>query len=414
MKNRIRIARGLKSALTNNNSNIEKDTNGKVIKGTPIYTTDERKLYISDGNQTPEQLEGINATGAEKLINISNGNVTNQSTTNGKLMYVDSADGKVKDCNITKGSSIKPIYMDNGEIKESDGTIGAINQPLYLNDGCMTALSDTVGGTSGQATYPVYLNAGVISTLTTPLSNNVYGFVEFAENKICFWGDGVTTEFYDKRLIALPEGVTLTVKINNIETNDYSYHGGSTGNNNYFIAFTSAPAYGSKIVITPSDSISFPIPKVAIDTSGDYITPTPSSPGPYTKSYEIVITKDNLYTDFKNDKVALILYFKITINEDLFSSERVTTCFIDSHLSSTVLNYSIGDWAYPNDPNNNNSRTIFDTTATIDVTQYSTSTNSVNIKFYDGGCWQDGQGVGLDRITNTVIELIGYRLVYLY
>lgn len=158
MKNRIRIARGPKSALTNSNTNIEKDANGKVIKGTPIYTTDERKLYISNGNQTPEQLQGINAVGAEKLVNISSGTVTNQSTTNGKLMYVDSADGKVKDCNITKGSSTKPVYMDNGEIKESSATVGG-----------------TTGTSPNQTTYPVYLSSGVIKALNSKLSNDISG-----------------------------------------------------------------------------------------------------------------------------------------------------------------------------------------------------------------------------------------------
>lgn len=171
MKNRIRIARGPKSALTNSNTNIEKDANGKVIKGTPIYTTDEHKLYISNGNQTPEQLEGINAVGAEKLVNISSGTVTNQSTTNGKLMYVDSTDGKVKDCNITKGSSIKLIYMDTGEIKESTSTVGG-----------------TTGTAPNQTTYPVYLDNGEIKVLDSKLSNDISGNADSAtkSNSVIF------------------------------------------------------------------------------------------------------------------------------------------------------------------------------------------------------------------------------------
>lgn len=65
MKNRIRIARGTKAQLNT--------VNDVLPAGTPVFTTDENKLYIGDGVTQGKNLKAINANNAENVTDKING-----------------------------------------------------------------------------------------------------------------------------------------------------------------------------------------------------------------------------------------------------------------------------------------------------------------------------------------------------
>lgn len=71
MKNRIRIARGTKAQLTGIASVIP--------AGVPIYTTDENKLYVSDGTKTGVNITAVNAANADTATNATNATNLNAS-----------------------------------------------------------------------------------------------------------------------------------------------------------------------------------------------------------------------------------------------------------------------------------------------------------------------------------------------
>lgn len=65
MKNRIRIARGTKAQLNT--------VNTVLPAGTPIFTTDENRLYIGDGVTQGKNLTAINVNNAENVTDKING-----------------------------------------------------------------------------------------------------------------------------------------------------------------------------------------------------------------------------------------------------------------------------------------------------------------------------------------------------
>ena len=185
----------IKFLRTNDLSSVTDNTALDFVpaNGQPFYDAKSNMLFIGDGTSKVSDIKAhyektLNSNGAQKLINIdaSTGNITNQSTTEGKLMYVDS-NGKVKNYNASNasgkniGSGINPVYIANdGTVTASSSTVGTGgNKIVYLKDGAMTESAANVGGTttSGNTTttYPVYLNAGVITELTGALSNDITG-----------------------------------------------------------------------------------------------------------------------------------------------------------------------------------------------------------------------------------------------
>lgn len=77
MKNRIRIARGTKAQLNT--------VNDVLPAGTPVFTTDENKLYIGDGVTQGKNLKAINANNAENVTDKINGV---------RISYIFESDGK--------------------------------------------------------------------------------------------------------------------------------------------------------------------------------------------------------------------------------------------------------------------------------------------------------------------------------
>ena len=135
-KKRIRVLR------TNNLANISQSDNLNFVpeKGQPFYDAQSKMLFIGDGASTisaikADYTKSINSDGAQRLINVNNstGEVTNQSTTEGKLMYINS-DGKASD------------YNTNGA---ADKNIGSTINPVYVaNDGTITKLPKTISETT--------------------------------------------------------------------------------------------------------------------------------------------------------------------------------------------------------------------------------------------------------------------------
>ena len=155
-KKRIRVLR------TNNLANISQsdDLNFVPEKGQPFYDAESKMLFIGDGASKISDIKAdytksINSDGAQRLINVNNttGEVTNQSTTEGKLMYIDS-DGKASNYNVNGvagkniGSTTNPVYVANdGTVTASNANVGSSIQPTYLNDGTITKLPKTISET---------------------------------------------------------------------------------------------------------------------------------------------------------------------------------------------------------------------------------------------------------------------------
>ena len=269
MKNRIRIARGTKAQINDSNTNIPVN-DGKVAAGVPIYTTDEKKLYISDGTQKPSDLVGINASGAEKLININSGVVTNQSTTDGKLMYIDSSDGKAKDSSISKGTGIKPIYMDNGEIKESDSTLGSDVQPVYMNNGEITKMNKTIServipqaNMTEVFQHWVASNHGQGGTESAAFWKDYIGGIYLNNSYTQFMQDSVDNKLYVSPLNTADKKITISQRVLLYSVNSIE----DMRNNNTWRVVLNKSTYG----ITEDDTFEVEIHKIRFDSDDTYV-----------------------------------------------------------------------------------------------------------------------------------------------
>ena len=78
-----------------------------------------------------------------------------------KPVYVNS-NGVVTASNASKGSNVKPIYMDGGQITESTANVGGVVEsgikPIYVNSGELTAFEGNLGNNS----QPVYMESGTL------------------------------------------------------------------------------------------------------------------------------------------------------------------------------------------------------------------------------------------------------------